>query len=277
MRSTIILEQRMKNVIDFDESTDGTCIPQNTSLSPEINQFVKFIVDRAGKSAVSIVNTCAMDDSPYWRTMFEMGMADAISEDPDLEKEFLGRMCEKPGLPHSHKIVEAYFQGMPADRKEKLFSVNGLKKRGHYFSVCFYGASFKTTCGMHLLQVLKVIMAHGVSMQTLIDRNCSEVERAALLGHTEFLKTITSTGAKIPDDVIKAILQRGQSDGRDIEILSMLIDECNVGIDQLIASKFMEEARSPVKAFLQARRVRMGRIPESVNVDAEEEEMAETT
>jgi hypothetical protein len=243
----------MKNVIDFDASKVGTSTEMKKPISPEIYDFVKFIVDRAGKSAVSIVNTCAMDDSPYWRVMFEMGMADAISEDIALENEFLSRMCEKPGLPHAHKLMDAYFQGMPADRKEKLFSVAGLKKRGHHFSVCFYGASFNTSCGTHLLQVLKVIMAHGVSLQTLIDRNCAEVERAALLGHTEFLKTITSTGAKIPDEVFKSIIQRGQSDGRDIEILSLLIDECGVDIDYLLGSKFIAEARPKTRSYLQAR------------------------
>ncbi len=263
----------MKNVIDFESNKLDMSIGHQELVSKEIHAFVKFIVDRTGKSAVSIINTCAMDDSPYWRPMFEAGMADAISEDPALENEFLGRMCAKPGLPHASKLIDAYLQGMPSDRKEKLFSITGIKKRGHHFSVCFYGASFKNSCGTHLLEVLKVMIVHGLPLQTLIDRNQAEVERAIFLRHTDFLKTITATGAKIPDEIIKSIMQRGQKDkdGRDIELISMLIDDCGVSVEHLMSVKFSEDARPSVRSYLQSRRVRGKRIPETV-IDPEEED-----
>lgn len=264
----------MNNVIDFGAKGIDGSIGGQRQLSHEIYEFVRFIVDRTGRSAVSIVNTCAMDDSPYWRPMFEAGMADAISEDPQLENEFLGRMCAKPGLPHAWKLMDAYLQGMPQERKEKLFSIQGLKKRGHHFSVCFYNASFKTSCGMHLLKVLNVMIAHGLPLQPLIDRNLDEVERAAMLGYTDFLKAITSTGAKLPDEMFKSIMVRSHKDGRDIEILSMLIDQCKVSVDHLLSTKVISEAKPRTRSYLQARSVRQRRIPETA-VSAEEEDNLE--
>lgn len=246
-----------------------------SSSSPEIFDFVKFIVDRAGKSAVSIINTCAMDDSPYWRFMFEAGMADAISEDPVLEDEFLGRMCSKPGLPHAWKLMDAYLHGMPLERKKRLFSAIGLRKRGHHFSICFYGSSFMTLCGAHLLQVLKVMISHGLPMQPLIDRNVAEIERAALLGHVEFLKTIVSSKAKLPDELFKSIMRRESEDGREIAILSMLLDECDVDIEHLMSQKMLSEASPKVRSYLHARHVRLQRVPET-EMDPEEEDFFET-
>lgn len=265
----------MKNVIDLNASSADQWVDQNSSLDPKTIDFFKFIVDRAGKSAVSIVNSCAMDDSPYWRAMFEVGMVDAISEDPLLEAEFLGRMCAKPGLPHAHKLVDAYFKGMPADRKEKLFSIPGLKKRGHYFSVCFYGASFNNSCGAHLLNVLKVMISHGMPLQLIMDRNYAELERAALLGHVEFLRAVAQPGIRFPDELLQAIVQRTAKDGKDIEMLSMMIDVCGISIDQMLGGKVIELATLRARSYLNARRVRARRVPETL-VDPEDEDFLET-
>lgn len=262
----------MLNLIDVDLSQTELAPVAENSLSPQIYDFLKFIVNRAGKSAVAIVNTCAMDNSPYWRAMFEVGMADAISEDPALESEFLGRMCEKPGLPYAHKLMDAYLREMPMDRKEKLFSIPGLKKRGHHFSICFYNASFQNSCGNHLLNVLKVMIEHGLPLQPILDRNYADIERAALLGHVDFLKTITQTGAKLPDALLQSILQRSSevNDGRDVEVLNILLDQCGVELDQVLGEKVISFAGKTARSYLNARRVRAQRIPET-ELDPEEE------
>lgn len=243
-------------------------------LSAELRQFMTFIVDRAGKSAVSIINTCAMDDHPYWRMMFECGMADAISEDQQMETEFLERMVSKPGLPHAWKLVDYYLTRMPEERKQKLFCETALRKRDHPASACFYEASFMNSCGGHIMNVLKVMIEHGMPIQPLIDRNFNELERATLLGHKPFIAQLAKAGAHFPDELIRSVYVRAAKCNRDVDIIAMLITEGQMPLSRFLTPKLLAQASKEAKTFLDTVSLRLGRIPES-ETDPEEEDAAE--
>lgn len=223
------------------------------------DQFAKFAVDSATRCAVEMVTACAVDGRPFWEVLFEQGMADAISEDLQIESDFLGRLCSQPGLPFAAVIVKAYLEQMPEDRKAKLFNPAALKKKGHPFGACFYGASFMTPCGANLLAVLKVLIADGLSLQPLIERNYNEVERATALCNRPFLAAITAGGGVLDDDIIRAVMTRS---GKQVEAVSMLIDDCHVPIEKLMLPKLMTAAKPETRAYLNARAVRERRVPE---------------
>lgn len=243
-----------------------------SSIHGDIESFAKFIVDRAGKTAVSIISTCAMDDNPYWKLMFKMGMADAISEDASLEDEFFARMYAKPGLPHAHKIMDAYLKGMPADRRKKLFSMSGMKKRGRHFPLFFHEASFNTFDGSHILKTLKVLISHGLLIQEIMDQNIHDIERAAVFGHSEFLKTLTETGSKIPLPLISGAVKRIKEPEKLNAVLALMIDECGISLEEVIENaEIYGNMDEKTRSYLNARLIRKNKICEGV-MDPEEED-----
>lgn len=273
-------DEHNESIKSWSESIrSSTDLTHNPTVTTEINsddlrKFMTFMIDRAGKTAVSVINTCAMDDSPYWRMLFECGLADAISEEPQMESEFLGRMISKPGLPHAWKLVDYYLTRMPQERKEKLFCEAALRKRDHLSGACFYGASFMNACGAHIMNVLRVMIEHGMPIQPLIERNFSELERATLLGHKPFIAQLAKAGAYFPDDLIRSVYVRAAKCNRDVEIIAMLMTEGQMPLSRFMAPKLITQASKEARAFLDAVALRLERIPES-EADPEEEDAAE--
>lgn len=224
-------------------------------------QVARFVVDRATQAALEVVTSCAVDGNPLWELFFEQGLADAISEDAELEAQFFERLCKTRGLPHSAPIVDAYLTSMPAERRNALMEAASLKRKAHPVNLAFYGASFNTAEGGYFLEVFKVFLKHGLTpekMDIIANRCFDELERACNLGNERFMRVVIPMLAKLPEELVQRIVSRS---ARAEEVIAVLTKHCSVPISVFTDPKVLVAARAPVAEYIIAVEARCRREP----------------
>lgn len=247
----------------------------DSEMTPEAQAAVyalaKYIVDRATKSALDVVSTCAADGCQKWRLFFDAGLADAIAEDTETESDFFQRLCGKFGLPHSACIIDTYLSQLPSERVKKLFEISNLKRKAHPANMAFYGASFISVSGGYFLDILRVFVKHGLTpdrLDIVASRCFPELERACNLGHMGFIRTIIPMLTHFPEELAQSIVSRSaQADN----VIALLVNKCDVPISVFTDPKVMISAKPEVSLFITALDARSRREPERELTTVEEE------
>lgn len=218
---------------------------------------------------VNVVIACARDNHWLWQTLLAGGLADMIVAAPDTARHFLHTLCSRPGLPYAAEVVAGYLQ-CAEGAAEQLFEPAALRKKVHPVNVCFCGASFTGAAGPHLLRVLQVFVAYGLPLDITLQRNSTEIQRAASLVHTGLLRLVAEGECMMPESVLRSVMLKSQ---RSAEGISFLVDECRVPLDRFLNPKLFEKAPPPTRTYLNARRARCSRIPESIVAEEDDDEL----
>lgn len=233
-------------------------------------QLARFVVDRATQSAIDVITSCAMDGHENWKLFFQEGLADAISEDPELEAIFFSKLCAARGLPYSAQIMDAYLSMIPPYRLEKLFDNVALKKKAHPVNVCLYSGSFNTKEGEYFLDIFKVFIKRGLTPEKMciVASRCSdELERACHVGNIAFMKTIFPNISKIPEELLQNIVSR-PSNSEDV--IYTMVNECGVDIEVFKDPKILVSAIPKISQFIFALDARINRAEPRVPENCQE-------
>lgn len=246
-----------------------------SNLTPEAVQaqaeLAKFIVDRATRTAVEVVSTCAADGCQRWRLFFAQGLADAISEDTELEADFFQRLCGGRGLPYSAEIIEKYFVDMPEDRLKKFMDPTSLKRKAHPANLAFYGASFINKSGEYFMDIFKVFVKYGLvgeKVDIVANRCFDELERACNLGNEAFMITIIPMLTHLPEELTQKIVSRS---AQAEVVIDLLVNKCHVPISVFMEPKILISAKPAVAEYIVAIDARSRREPEREIVFADDE------
>ena len=223
--------------------------------------LAQFAVQHAPRAAIAIAHACAKTGDVLYGPLFEAGLAQALLADAELESEFLDPLCKDDALIDAAPIVRSYLERMPAERRAALLTGSCLKKKAHPANNCFYGASFLNVGGEGFLRTLSVLIDHGLDLETLSVRNSPELERAASIGHREFLKLIVPRLASVSDDVLRCVVTKST---RPAESIAILLDDCGVAIGRFIAPRVMQVATAEAREYVHARLGREDRIVEMI-------------
>jgi len=243
-----------------------------TPKSPVAPQLSRFLNNRTPKSAIDLMVACATLGENHWDTLLDKDTVELIASSPALEEKFLTTLCKQPGLPYAHFVMGAYLRHLEQSSLERLFSAESLKRRNHPASICLYGASFSSAGGQNLTKVFEQLLIHGLSADTITDRNLSDVARAASLGHKDLLKVLVPRLTHLPDDVIRAIFERSM---HPIDSISILIDECAVPLSVFTNPKMLALAKREPRYYISARLSRQKRIPEILFKDDDSDDLFE--
>ena len=225
-------------------------------------QLARFVIDRTPKTAMEVVLTCASDGNETWKLFFQEGMADAISEDKELENEFFQRLCSKRGLPHSATIIDAYLSQMPKARRESLMDISNLKRKQHPVNLSFYCSTFSTQEGEYYLDVFKVFFKHGLTADKLdivVNRCFDELVRGCQLGNSKFIEAVIPQLKEIPEALLQNIVSRSNIAE---EVISIFVNKCNVPIEKFADHRILVSAKPEVAQYISAAVARSTRIPE---------------
>lgn len=223
--------------------------------------FVKFIVDRATKSAIEGVLTCAMDNAPYWRIFFEQGLADAIAEENALEYMFFEKLCGGIGLPYSADIIEGYLQTLPAHHLEK-FLCESLKRKSHPAAKAFIGATQDTVQGRHFLRIIEVFFKYGMCLDPIGARLVMDLERAVCEGNKAFMEAVIPQFSSLPVPLLCTVMAKAPDPAR---IVNILVEVCGIPLETFSDPKILAEAQPRARDYvlgLMARRAE--REPERI-------------
>jgi hypothetical protein len=223
--------------------------------------MLSYMVEHTPSAAVMVAIQCARDGATHFRELFSAGLGWKLRTDETLEAEFLNVLCKEEGLAYAAPVVECYLDGLDEYDLKRLLTGNPLKKKGHPANACFYGASFTTGSGPHFLDVLDVLIEHGLDLNILSVRNCAELERAASLCHREFLRLVVPKIQSLPEEVVRCVLVKSM---KPAESISILVDECGVPLERFLSPKLIAEAQPAARDYVHARAGRQERIPESV-------------
>lgn len=232
--------------------------------------LARFVVNRATKAALEAVCSCAVDGTPEWKVFFEEGLADAISEETELETEFFARLTER-GLPYTAQIIDAYLTGMRPERLKKLMDVAALKRKAHPANLAFYGATFKTPSGAYMLEVFKVFLKHGLNsdmVDIVVNRCFDDMERACALAHEPFMMTVVPMITKLPDELVQSIVSRS---GQAENVIAILVNKCGIPVSTFTDPKILAVAKPQVAEYIIAIDARSRREPARVIQTLEEE------
>ena len=226
--------------------------------SPTTAPLSRYLVSKTVKSLTDLLLVCATFGENHWDSLLDEKTVAEISEKPDTQEKFLTALCKQPGLPFSDQILDTYLSRLELNAKQRFFSSASLKRRNHPASLCLYGASFCSPGGKNLTKVLDVLIRHGLNVETVVNRNMSDIERAASLGHRELLRIITPHLNTFPEDVIRSIYTKSM---HPIESICILIDECAVDINAFMNTKLLGLAKEETRYYVSARMTRQNRIP----------------
>jgi hypothetical protein len=185
--------------------------------------------------------------------------AQLIASQSEIEEKFLQNLCKQPGLPYAAEVIGAYLANLTESDRARLLCSEALLRRTHPAITCFYGASFSSESGQNLTRVLEQMIKYGLCVETLVERNISELERAASLGHRNLLKIVTPCLKVFPEDVIRFVISRGM---HPIDSISMLVDECGVPLTAFASPKLLAAAKEDPRCYISGRLSREKPIPE---------------
>jgi hypothetical protein len=228
------------------------------SDDPTLSQFV---VKHAPRAAIEIAHACARTGEVHYGPLFDAGLAERLAADPDLEQAFLDPLCKDVEMIDAAPIVRSYFERIDVTRKMLLLTGPALKKKAHPANACFYGASFATGGGEGFLRTLSVLIDHGLDLETLSVRNSVELERAASVGHREFVELVVPRLLSVSDEVLRCVVTKSD---RPAESISILVDGCRVPISRFLAPRIMQVARADAREYIHARLGREDRIAEAI-------------
>lgn len=253
-------------------ASDPLPVPTN-GLSPDMTaDFCKFVVDRATKSAIEAVMSCARDNAPYWRMFFDQGLADAIAEETAFEFLFFDKLCGGVGLPYSADIIDGYLSTLPAHYLER-FLADSLKRKAHPASKAFVGATHNTVEGKHFLRIVEVFFKYGLCIDPIGTRLNADLERAVCDGNEAFIASVIPHFTVIPTPLLGAIMNKASDPAR---IVNMLVEHCGVSLEAFSDPKILAEAKPCARDYvigLQTRRA--GREPEQIIERRDEDVLSE--
>lgn len=229
-----------------------------------LSNLARFTINRATKASLELITTCAVDGDPTWKLFFQEGMADALSEDKELENEFFVKLCDTRGLPYSAEIIDAYMAQMPADRRDALMEATNLKKKRHPVNMSFYKSTFKGKEGEYFLDVFMVFFKYGLDSEKLdivVSRCFDDLERACTVGNDKFIESVIPKLASIPEELLQRIVSRSHMAE---EVITTFVKKCNVPIETFTDSRIMVHARPEVAQFITAFHARNNRLSERV-------------
>lgn len=208
--------------------------------------IVKFIVDRATKSAIEAVLTCAMDNSPYWKDFFEQGLADAIAEENAYEYMFFEKLCGGIGLPYSADIIDGYLSTLPSHHLERFLS-ESLKRKSHPASKAFISATCDTVEGRHFLRIVEVFFKHGMCMDPIGSRLVVDLERAVCDGNKAFMSVVIPKFSVVPSSLLCTVMAKAQDPAL---IVNMLMEICAIPLEAFTDPKILAEAQPRARDYV---------------------------
>lgn len=250
------------------EALDGL---KQTDLTSD---YVKFVVDRATKSAIEAVMSCACDNAPYWRMFFDQGLADAIAEESSFEFLFFEKLCGGIGLPYSAEIIDGYLSTLPKHHLDR-FLLDSLKRKSHPAAKAFVGATYNTVEGGHFLRIVEVFFKHGLCIDPIGTRLTADLERAVCEGNEAFISSVIPRFTAIPTPLLGAIMSKADNPAR---IVNLLVEICGVSLEAFSEPKILAEAKPCARDYvigLQIRRA--GREPEQIIQSRDEDIFNEMT
>lgn len=234
--------------------------------------FCKFVVDRATKSAIEAVMSCARDNAPYWRMFFDQGLADAIAEETTFEMMFFEKLCGGVGLPYSADIIDGYLSTLPVHYLER-FLTDSLKRKSHPAAKAFVGATYNTVEGKHFLRIVEVFFKYGLCVDPIGTRLNADLERAVCDGNEAFIASVIPHFTVIPMSLLGAIMNKASNPAR---IVNLLVEHCGVSLEAFSDPKVLAEAKPCARDYvIGLQNLRASREPEQIIERRDEDVLSE--
>ena len=207
---------------------------------------MRFFVDRATKASIEAVHSCAVDNSPIWKMLFEQGLSDAIAEESSYENMFFEKLCGGLGLPYSWAIIDGYLSTLSPVYLNKFLS-ESLKRKSHPAAKAFIGATAETPAGAHFIKILDVFHKHGMCFDSIGARLYSELERAVCEGNKQFICSVIPKFNELPQELLFAIMTK--SEAPEV-VISILIEDCLIPVDFFTGPKILAESKDAARDYV---------------------------
>lgn len=227
------------------------------------SDVLRFFVDRATKASIEAVHSCAVDNSPVWKMLFEQGLSDAIAEELSYENMFFEKLCGGLGLPYSWAIIDGYLSTLSPVYLSKFLS-ESLKRKSHPAAKAFIGATSATPAGAHFIKILDVFHKHGMCFDSIGTRLYSELERAVCEGNKQFICGVIPKFNALPQELLFAIMTK--SEVPEV-VISILIENCAIPVDSFTDSKILAESKDAARDYVVGLMARTAqREPEQLSI-----------
>ena len=172
--------------------------------------FASFIVTHTPRVGLDIVVACAKTGDRHWRGLFEHGLANAISQDSKLLREFgdvvIGGKCYS----QTAAIVGAFLKGLTAAACKQFLELTPGNAKSHPVGKVFQLAAETGATDRCSIAVLDVLLKNGLEpkyVEVVAKTKKASLERACRACNTPFLELIIPLIGTLPLQMLRRLVE----------------------------------------------------------------------